>query len=408
MQSLKPSFSSTFSGAFNPRQWWTIAIVVMGLLLVTVISAPNSPQSIGSTYSKSPEGYGAWYAYMEAKGEKVERLRQPIDQSFLNDYNNDKGNTTILQILADENSLSSGNSFISQPIHRAWVEKGNRWVIVGTRKIPNGKTVATPADFISPLMTPNQGALTIATSRRYRLNLDRPATLAEPATHSLLKDNYGSLVLETKIGRGSMVYVLPQFIAANAYQDAQNNFAYLRSLVKNDRILVDEYLHGYRDQKAAKEEQEKPDAFEFLARTPLLLIFIQACIAVGVLIYGKNWRWGPVRSIDPPPVNNSRAYIQALAGILQKANSTDFVTDTLSKAELAQLQRALGLGNAPQDPAQVIQLWSQQTGQSPQTLERIFLSLRRQRKLSEAELTQWLARLQTLSTATKPATKPKA
>ncbi len=383
MQSLKQTF--------NPRQWWTIAVVLAGLLLFTLVTAPSSPQSVGSTYSRAPEGYGAWYAYMESSGEKMERLRKPIDENFLKET---KPNTTIIQVLADDDSNHIGQYDITTK----GIEKGNRIVVIGAKKIPNGRTRATAANFNSNPISPSNGAITLQTSKRYLS--DQSQVLAQPI-NPIFKDEFGALVVETKIGRGSILYVVPQFLGANAYQDT-NNFAYLKTLVKNDRIVVDEYLHGYRDAETAKEEG-KADVFEFLARTPLILAVIQIFIVLGVLIYGKSWRFGPVKTIAPPPINNSRAYIQALAGILQKANSTDFVTETLSKAELIKLQRSLGLSrSAHQDPAELIKLWTQQTGQPTQNLERIFLSLRRQQKLSEAELTQWLALLPQISTPTKP------
>lgn len=371
---------------FNPRQWWTILIVLAGMLLFTLVSAPSSPQNVGSTYSRAPEGYGAWYAYMEKKGAKIERVRRPIDDKI---FAQGDRNTTVVQVLADDDSnhLAQYNT-LSQAI-----EKGNRVVIIGTKKIPGGRIRATQANFNSSPISLDNRAITLQTTKRYIAN--ESPVLAQPIT-PILKDEFGAIVIETKIGRGSILYVVPQFLGANAYQDT-NNFAYLETLVKNDRILVDEYIHGYRDTKTAKEEG-KADVFEFLAQTPLILTLIQLSILLAVLIYGKSWRFGPVKTLEAPPINNSRAYIQALARILQKANSTDFVTETLGKAQLTQLQRTLGLTrNTNQNPTDVIKLWKQQTGQDSQTLERIFLSLRRQQKLSEAELTQWLALLQTLS-----------
>jgi hypothetical protein len=383
LQSLKQTF--------NPRQWWTIVVVLAGLLLFTLVSAPSSPQSVGSTYSKAPEGYGAWYAYMETSGAKIERLRKPIDDKF---FNENARNITVVQVLADDDS-----NYVGQYNNLAKaIEKGNRVVIIGSKKIPGGRTRATQANFNSNPITPNNGSITLQTSKRY-LSSEAPV-LAQPI-NPILKDDFGAIVLETKIGRGSILYVVPQFLGANAYQDT-NNYAYLKTLVKNDRILVDEYIHGYRDAETAKEEG-KADVFEFLAQTPLLLAVIQIIIIVLVLIYGKSWRLGPVKPLNAPPVNNSRAYIQALAGILQKANSTDFVTETLGKAELTKLQRSLGLSRtANPNPTELIGLWKQQTGKDSQTLERLLVSFRRQQKLSEAELTQWLALLQEVSRPTPP------
>ncbi len=331
------------------RQWVTIAIVLAGLILFTLVSAPSSPQSVGSTYSKAPEGYGAWYAYMESSGAKIERLRKPINEDF---FKSTSANTTLLQVLADDQNDPTQTRSTN---NISWIEKGNRIVIIGSKSIPNGNVRATQANFNSSPITPKDGSIQIQTSRRYFPS--GYSVLAQPLTPKL-KDEFGAIVIETKIGRGSILYVVPQFLGANAYQDT-NNFAYLKTLVKNDRILVDEYLHGYRDTQTAKEEG-KADVFEFLAQTPLILVVIQLFILMAVLIYGKSWRFGPVKKLEAPPMNNSRAYIQALARILQKANSTDFVTETLSKAELTQLQRSLGLSRSTQqNPSELIQIWKE-------------------------------------------------
>jgi len=380
MQSLKK--------ALNPRQWWTLALTSIALILLTLINAPSSPQSTGSSYSKTPEGYGAWYEYMEKNGATIDRLRKPNNNEF---FNANAKNTTFIQIAIDN------TSFIGQSINTNWIEKGNRWIIIGADRSSSKKAQATKANFTSQ---PNTiaGPIKIDTTRRLvktktAANSD---TLLDRQEEPLIQDDYGVLVMKRTLGKGELIYIVPQFIAANAYQSNLANFKYLSTLAKNDRIWIDEYLHGYRDIEAAKEEG-KGSVFEFLAQTPIIILFTQLLIGISVLIYGKNWRFGQVKTIEPPPINNSLAYIQAMAGILQKANSTDFVTETLSKAEITKLQRNLGLGTAPQAPETIIKLWTQKTGRSPRDLEQIFNALHRQQKLSGAELSKWLTQLQNIA-----------
>lgn len=380
MQSLKQ--------ALNPRQWWTVALTAIALILLTLINAPSSPQSTGSSYSKTPEGYGAWYEYMEKNGATIDRLRKPNNTEF---FNANAKNTTFIQIAIDN------TSFIGQSINTNWIEKGNRWIIIGADRSSSKKAQATKANFTSQLNT-IAGPIKIDTTRRFvktrtAANTD---TLLDRQEEPLIQDDYGALVMKRTLGKGELIYIVPQFIAANAYQSNLANFNYLSTLVKNDRIWIDEYLHGYRDIEAAKEES-KGSVFEFLAQTPIMILFTQFLIGISVLIYGKNCRFGKVKTVEPPPINNSLAYIQAMAGILQKANSTDFVTETLSKAEITKLQRNLGLTAAPQDPATIIEVWSQKTGRSSGELEQIFNALDRRQKLSEAELNKWLTQLQNIA-----------
>ena len=374
--------------ALNPRQWWTVALTAIALILLTLINAPSSPQSTGSSYGKTPEGYGAWYEYMKKNGATIDRLRKPNNSEF---FNANTKNTTFIQIAIDN------TSFTGQSIDTDWIEKGNRWIIIGADRSTTKKAQATKANFTSQLNT-IAGPIKIDTTRRFvkTKTADNTDTLLDRQEEPLIQDNYGALVIKRILGKGELIYIIPQFIAANAYQSNFENFNYLSTLVKNDRIWIDEYLHGYRDIEAAKEEG-KGSLSEFLAQTPIIILFTQFIIGITVLIYGKNRRFGQVKPLEPPPINNSLAYIQAIAGILQKANSTDFVTETLSKAEITKLQRNLGLTAAPQDPAVLIKLWTQKTGRSPGELEQIFNALDRRQKLSEAELSKWLTQLQSIA-----------
>ena len=366
MRSLTPSIPH-----LSPRQWLTLAIALALLLVLTLLTAPNNPKSDGSTYSRSPEGYSAWYDAVKQAGQPIEQSRQPLNKLF-----DRKGRKiTLLQISpeADRNAID-----------RDWISQGNRAILIGSRMASR----ITDAPFNSNIAIP-QGQLQIATSRRYH---DRNA--------QSITDQYGAIVQRETIGQGEIIRILPLFLAANAYHDTANNFEFLTNLTKGDRIIVDEYIHGYRDAESA-EAEGKGDLFSYFAKTPVAIALIQIMVLLGVLIYGKNWRFGPVRSIQPPVVNNSRAYIQALASVLQKANSTDFVTDTLSQAELQHLQRELGLGTGNLDRHSLLAAWQAETGQSPALLSDLLDSLSekspRHKKLTEAELTQWLARLQQLA-----------
>jgi hypothetical protein len=365
--------------ALSPRQWFTLAIVTAALLLFTLLTAPNNPQSDGSSYSRSPEGYGAWYAEVERSGQDIERWRKPIAEIYNVGKKTKKSpRTTFIRITAQPTLT---------PINQAWIESGNRLILIGPDR---SSSPVTAANFFSELPIPS-GRLKIATTRRYR-----PVNPAQAATRKVLvADQDGALIWKERLGQGEVIHILPTFLAANAYQNEAQNFAYLKSLTQGDRILMDEYIHGYRDGETA-EKEGKGDLFDFFSKTPIALLVLQTMVILGVLIYGKNWRFGKVRALVPPPVNNSRAYIQALSGILQKANSTDFVTDTLSGAQLKQLQRALGLGTSPIAPETLLHTWREQTGRSIAEFQDVFLSSHRHKKLSEAELTQWLTHLQKL------------
>ncbi|HEY9663003.1 MAG TPA: DUF4350 domain-containing protein, partial [Allocoleopsis sp.] len=63
------------------KQWIVAGIVLLVLVCLSLVVAPqrsNLPQ--GSTYSRAPGGYGAWYAAMQQQGVEIQRWQKPLDE----------------------------------------------------------------------------------------------------------------------------------------------------------------------------------------------------------------------------------------------------------------------------------------------------------------------------------------
>ena len=76
---------------FRQRKWLFIAIAIAVIIVITLVVAPNSGSSQnanGSTYSKSPDGYGAWYEYMRKKDVAINRWRKPFAKLVEAETNN--------------------------------------------------------------------------------------------------------------------------------------------------------------------------------------------------------------------------------------------------------------------------------------------------------------------------------
>lgn len=356
-----------------------IAVLLLGSLFLA--PAGNSLQS-GSTYGKSPDGYGAWYASVEAKGAKIQRWQKPIAQFLQEDSGSGR---VLLQVsngvtglLSDvPNPRSPGRSSSSLPNPIPWVERGNVLVVLGV------ESRVTQAPF-SSFIPHETGAVQVETARR-------------SSVPGILADNFGSVVWQEPIGNGRIIYASTPFLAANAYQNASGNFALLTKLVTEAGypIWVDEYLHGYRDRDVLQQEA-RGDVFSYLMKTPLLLLAIQAGVILLVLVWGLNRRLGPAIVPKAVAVDNSEAYIQAMAQVLRKAECSEFVVKTVGEAELQQIQRSLGLGNVPLPPDQLVAAWKQQTQQPDDALKAVVQPLQRKRRLREPDLLSWLQQIQTL------------
>jgi Domain of unknown function (DUF4350) len=345
-----------------------IAIALAAVILITIIAAPNTTQiNKGSTYGRAPDGYGAWYAFMSEKGTPVRRWQQPFDNLT------DKSSTTFLRIYPQ----LTPQFFALTPSEIDWIKKGNTLVILGVYDFVTEAPFSTEQDS-------SVGKVKIDTRRRKERTSDK-----------LLGDRFGAIVWSETIGKGKVIYSTTPHLAANAYQDYRNNYEFLAQLVTQEKnpIWVDEYLHGYKDNDVIEEEIGE-DIFSYLARTPLLPILIQSAIALIVVIWAGNRRFGKPVTIATSVVENSEAYIQALAGVLQKAKSSEFVVGAIAKEEQRQLQKALGLEETLLDSQSLVDAWVQQTGQSATELQSLLKASSNNKPMSKVDLLAWIEKWQ--------------
>ena len=403
------------------KRWiWILAIAITAIILLTLFAAPTTGNrtTSGSTYSRAPDGYGAWYAFMEKRGTPVKRWQKPFDQ-----FPNSRYPMTLLRV---NSGLGRGWLYSQE---RDWVEKGNSLVVLGV-----GSPV-TEASF-STLQESAAGRVKIETRRRQKLGKEEEQRLS---------DDFGAIVWQQKLGKGQVIFATTPHLAANAYQEEAGNFEFLASLVsleaeeqasrgageqaiavgagftdnrttKTDNLTkpapqdeqlpitnsqfpiqnavwVDEYIHGYKDKEIIAKEDGK-DWITYLANTPLFPALVQAGVILLVLVLAKNRRLGPAISVAAPSVDNSEAYIKALAGVLQKAESREFVIEVIGKQEQLQLQQALGLGSVLLSPETLVAAWVQQTGRPATELEQVLQRQSKKRRIGERDLLTWLEQWQ--------------
>jgi hypothetical protein len=362
----------------NRRLWLFGAIAIAALILLTLLAAPaNNKLSSGSTYTRAPNGYGAWYTFMDERGTPVKRWQKPFE-----DLANNKTIKTPVTLLRVNSQLSAPD--LSQD-ERDWVEKGNTLVLLGIRQ---------------PVTKASFNTLHETTMEKVKINTARRNSSAQ---EKLLADRFGSIVWQENIGKGRTIFATTADLAANAYQDFRGNYEFLAQLVtqsgeaENSFILnsiwVDEYLHGYRDTEATKRKQEQ-DIFSYLGQTPVFPALIQVAILLLVAIWAANRRFGKPETLPTPVVNNSEAYIQALAAVLQKAESSEFVLEVVGKEEQGQLQKALFLGQEQLDPKSLVNAWIQQTGRPAAELEQVLQMQSQKARIRETELLKWLGKWQ--------------
>jgi hypothetical protein len=350
---------------------WIGAIALAVIILLSLFTAPNTKIYTGSTYSRSADGYGAWYAFMQQQGITIHRWQKP-----LKDLKAEKSPVTLLRV----SSYLRGSEL--WPDERELLKQGNILIVLGV------KTPVTQANFHS-LQQSDFGSVKIATGRRYQIDEKKQQQVS-------LGDRFGAVVWEEKRDQGKVIFSTTPYLGANAYQDNLSNFQYLASLVnqKSNKLFVDEYIHGYKDADVRESEGEG-DLLSYFAQTPLLPVLVQTLILLIVLIWAKNQRFGKLIALDTQVVDNSQAYIQALATVLQKAESSDFVVEMVGKEEQLQLQKALGLGTTLLERQTLLQVWQEKTGTSNAELDAVLKLATRKQRISERELLSWLAKWRT-------------
>lgn len=355
----------------QPRMVKLGAIALAAIVLLTLVLAPSRDRlSYGSTYSRAPDGYGAWYAFMKKRETPIQRWQQPLSAL------ENKTPITLLRVQGND-----ANPPVNSEV-RQWIEKGHTIVTLGFWQS------VTEAPFSTEINS-GQGKVKIESRRR---------AAVENGNTQLLGDRFGAVVWQETRGQGRAIWVTTPYLAANAYQNEPGNYAFLAELLTetNQPIWVDEYIHGHRDPDAEAQETAVGNWLDYLAKTPLLPIAVQGGIILFLAIAAQNRRFGQAEQILPPEVSNSENYIQALASVLRKAQSSEFLTETIGKAEQLALQERLGLGSTLLAPEDLLNAWQVQTGGDAAELQFLLQVNRRRRSLPEHNLRTWLEKWQVI------------
>ena len=355
-----------------------LAIVALMLLFIgLVLLAPATGQrTSGSTYNRSPEGYLGWYDYMAAQGTPVQRWRRPVEE-LLEQSSTDAPQTMIRIYPGMVSSYQAWDRNWLDP----WLAAGNTFIALGV------DAPIAEAPFTSQLAS-DFGEVTVKTRRR--------TDLAVNSDRNRLGDEYGAVVWErADSDNGHLVTALTPHLAANAYQDEPGNYAFLADLATQagGPIWVDEYLHGFKAADTIAEETVNSWS-EYLARTPVKIALIQIAILLAIFLLANNRRLGNLSAVKRVKTDNSQAYIEALAAVLHKAESTAFLVTMLTKAERSRLQDALGFHTANIDDRTLQDAWTQQTGQSQAMLAPLTTSPPTPNKRADMALKHWLEKLQ--------------
>ena len=228
--------TATSGGSANRRYWIIGILAALVLVFFLLVGAPASNRiDTGSTWGKAPDGYGAWYAYMEAQGAPIKRWQRPISELVEQDEDN-QAPATVIRVIPPAIAVSDPS--VWQAELADWLERGDRLIVL-TQQGP-----VTAANFSTQLDSAF-GKVTVETRRRYKLS-DRDlapygqtgqeisfepnslngAVQDRAVQSNLLADEQGAVVWRS-VEQPNVILSTTPFIAANAYQEASGNFAFL-------------------------------------------------------------------------------------------------------------------------------------------------------------------------------------
>ncbi|WP_460194519.1 DUF4350 domain-containing protein [Thermosynechococcus sp. FA-CM-4201] len=359
--------------AINRRQWVFLGFAVLVLLVVGLLILAVAPSSrAGSSFDASPWGTQQFYTYLEQQGLRVERWQR--------NYNNLRGKGHVLLQM-------SGRPIGWPPSLVEWLGQGNTLV----RFYWHGEPTAAP---FATRLSMSQGNVLVETRRRVPFQQgDRP----------LLKDDHGLIVYlkrsNSPHNHEQRVLGVYPWLVANAYggETGLANFAVVAQLLQEvaepgATIYFDEWLHGYRQHTPEDVviETVPETLFDYFSRTPWLAVGVQFALLLLFLLWQQSQRFGPPLLEKEPVASNSAAYIEALAGVLERAQQRQFVLEQLQDRFRYDLANQLGLAanphHLPRD-SELIQAWQTATGRSPDSLQDL---LSMHHSIDDAQLLQWL------------------
>lgn len=365
-------------------KWIFAVIAIITLVILSLIAAPSGENNDGSSYGHGPQGYGAWYEYMAQRELPIKRCQTP--KPFAECLPNNGQKHTYLKILTG-GTLNRDSSRLSKT-EREWVSEGNILIILGKDQPATGAPFKNQLAYRDQPLSSRQ--IEIETTRR-----------RQPQTQetSLLSDRFGSVVWSESVGKGKVIYSVTPYLAANAYQDSPDNYFFLAQLAEQNQtqgIYFDEYTHGYKDKETVAKES-KNNVLDYLVQTPWYLMFIQLVVILSIAAVTAFRRFGKPKVAKTKIADNSTAYIDALAGVLEKASSIDFVVENISKDEQQKLQASLGLGKTLVDKETLIAACKHQKLELVTDLEQLLKVSNAPDKISDAELINWIQKWQKMS-----------
>ena len=163
-----------------------------------------------------------------------------------------------------------------------------------------------------------------------------PSQIA-PVVHFVAGDK--DLLVEAPYGEGKIVYLSDPYIVSNAGISLVDNAQLAINMVasKDEMVAFDEYHQGYG--------ANNNSFFKFFEGTPVVAIFFQALVLVGLVFYSQSRRFArPVPEPEPDRLSKLE-YVSAMAELQQRSRAYDLAIENIYTDFRRRAARLLGADN---------------------------------------------------------------
>jgi hypothetical protein len=201
-------------------------------------------------------------------------------------------------------------------------------------------------------------------------NSNKDEDVYEPTTVGPVVHLVGSqknLLVDVPLGSGSIAYLTDPYIVSNGGIGIVDNAQLALNLVstKGGPIAFDEYHQGY--------SSNSNRLFEYFAGTPVISIFLQCSLFVGLILLSQSRRFA--RAL--PERGRSRLskleYVTAMAELQQRTRAYDLAMENIYTDFRRRLSRALGFDNRTSTRREIARLIAERGSLDADSVEALML-----------------------------------
>ena len=314
------------------RKVLVIAGVVLLLLVagsIMLATGPDDTSDVPTTYSAGSGGAKAAYLLLKSTGYQVERWEQPFDELP------DSGGLTL--IFAEAQGAPTGDE---RTALRKFLERGGHVIATGVYSaffLPDHDVVPDPLGGMTWKRVPSQSPSFITRAAPEITLAPQAYWTSGSSAVPLYGDADKPVVVKYSVAGGEVLWWASATPMTNAGLQEPGNLEFFLACVGADRtqrILWDEYAHGYRRSLAAS-----------AMHGPLKWMFLQIGIFTLAILITYSRRSGPIVLPAADRRLSPLEFVRTLGSLYQRAGAASVTVEISYQRFCYWLTRRLGVSS---------------------------------------------------------------